>query len=206
MWRLESVGCQLVLEGLQHCLANCSLRELVPQDDSSWGEALLVGVVCGQDLVKARVVSTSHASQWSQVRLYWYIDLIVYDPVAETVKISTLLKGVPAKVCYHFCDTAFSAIVICNKSGCSSLDHLNLIGVCVGGWCPGCSGIFQYRADKRLVGSSLCSFLSYITGTIKLWSLHQGVWFWNIEEKNKNKTKTKKKNLLAVSLTKWGVL
>ena len=36
MWRLEGVGCQLVLEGLQRCLAYCSLRELVPQDDSSW--------------------------------------------------------------------------------------------------------------------------------------------------------------------------
>ena len=77
----------------------------------------------------------------------------MYDPVhhAESGKISTLLKGVPAKVCYHFCDTAFSAVVICNKSGCSSLDHLDLIGVCVDGWCPGCSGIFHYRADKRLV-------------------------------------------------------
>ena len=55
----------------------------------------------------------------------------MYDPVhhAESGKISTLLKGVPAKVCYHFCDTAFSAVVICNKSGCSSLDHLDLFGV-----------------------------------------------------------------------------
>ena len=36
----------------------------------------------------------------------------MYDPVhhAESGKISTLLKGVPAKVCYHFCDTAFSAV------------------------------------------------------------------------------------------------
>ena len=83
----------------------------------------------------------------------------MYDPVhhTESGKISTLLKGVPAKVCYHFCDTAFSSVVICNKSGCSSLDHLNLIGVCVGEWCPGCNGIFHYRADKRLVGSILCS-------------------------------------------------
>ena len=50
----------------------------------------------------------------------------MYDPVhhAESGKISTLLKAVPAKVCYHFCDTALSSVVICNKSGCSSLDHL----------------------------------------------------------------------------------
>ena len=74
MWRLEGVGCQLVLEGLQRCLAYCSLRELVPQDDSSWEEALLVGVVCGPDLVKARVVAPSHASRWSRVRLYWYVN------------------------------------------------------------------------------------------------------------------------------------
>ena len=47
MWRLEGVGCQLVLEGLQRCLAYCGLRELVPQDDGSWEEALLVGVVRG---------------------------------------------------------------------------------------------------------------------------------------------------------------
>ena len=79
----------------------------------------------------------------------------MYNPVhhAESGKISMLLKGVPAKVCCYFCDTAFSAVFICNKFGCSSLDHLNLISVCVGGWCPGCSGIFHYRADKRLVGS-----------------------------------------------------
>ena len=74
MWRLEGVGCQLVLEGLQCCLAYCSLRELVPQDDSSWEEALLVGVVRGPDLVKARVIASSHASRWSQVRLYRYVD------------------------------------------------------------------------------------------------------------------------------------
>ena len=54
MWRLEGVVYQLVLEGLQHCLAYCSLRELVPQDDSSWEEALLVGGIPGPDLVKAR--------------------------------------------------------------------------------------------------------------------------------------------------------
>ena len=74
MWRIEGVGCQLVLEGLQRCLAYCGLRELVPQDDGSWEEALLVGVVCSLDLVKERVVSSSHASRWSQVRLYWYVN------------------------------------------------------------------------------------------------------------------------------------
>ena len=73
MWRLEGASCQLVLEGLQRCLAYCSLRELVPQDDGSWEEALLVGVVRSPDLVKARVVSSSHAIRWSQVRPYWYV-------------------------------------------------------------------------------------------------------------------------------------
>ena len=54
-------------------------------------------------------------------------------------------------------------------------------------------------------------FLSLNTGTIKFWSLRQGVQFWNFEEKtktkqkNKNKTKKTKKNLSAVFLTKWGV-
>ena len=62
MWRLEGVGCQLVLEGLQRCQAYCSLRELVPQDDSSWEKVLFIDVVCGPDLVKARVVASSHAS------------------------------------------------------------------------------------------------------------------------------------------------
>ena len=72
----------------------------------------------------------------------------MYDPVhhAESTKISALLKGIPAKVCYHLCDTAFSAVV-----------HLNLIGVCVGGWCLGCSDIFYYKIDKYLEGSILCS-------------------------------------------------
>ena len=87
---------------------------------------------------------SSHASQWNQVWLYWYVDLFVYDAVhhAEPGKISTLLQGVPAKVCHHLCDTAGSAVVICNKSGCSSLDHINLIIGFIGEWCPGCSGIF----------------------------------------------------------------
>ena len=74
MWRLEGVGCQLVLEGLQRCLAYCGLRELVPQDDDSWEEALLVGAVRSLEVVKVRVVSSSHASRWSQVRPYWYVD------------------------------------------------------------------------------------------------------------------------------------
>ena len=42
MWHLEGVGGQLALEGLQRCLSYCSPRELVPQDDGSWKEALLV--------------------------------------------------------------------------------------------------------------------------------------------------------------------
>ena len=63
MWRLEGVGCQLVLKGLQRCLAYCSLRELVPQDDSFWEEALLEGVVRGPDLMKGKAVASSHASR-----------------------------------------------------------------------------------------------------------------------------------------------
>ena len=56
------MGGQLVLEGLQRCLAYCSLRELVPQDDSSWKEALLVDSVCRPDLEEARVMASSHTS------------------------------------------------------------------------------------------------------------------------------------------------
>ena len=79
MWRLEGVDCQLVLEGLQSSLAFGSLRELVSQDDRSWKEALLVGVVRDPDLVKARVVASSHhASRWSQVMLYWYVDYFYF--------------------------------------------------------------------------------------------------------------------------------
>ena len=44
-WRLEGMCGQLVMEGLQRCLAYCSLRELVPQYDGSWEEALSVGCV-----------------------------------------------------------------------------------------------------------------------------------------------------------------
>ena len=61
---LKDVGGQLVLEGLQRCLAYCSLRELVPQDNSSREEALLIGGVRSPDLVEARVVASSHASLW----------------------------------------------------------------------------------------------------------------------------------------------
>ena len=66
-WLLKDVGGQLVLEGLQRCLAYCSLRKLVPQDDSSREEALLVGGVRSPDLVEERVVeaeTSSHASLW----------------------------------------------------------------------------------------------------------------------------------------------
>ena len=45
MWHFEGVGGQLSLEGLQRCLSYCSPRELVPQDDGSWEEALLVSCV-----------------------------------------------------------------------------------------------------------------------------------------------------------------
>ena len=60
------------------------------------------------------------------------------------------------------------------------------------------------------LGLNLSFSLSINTGTIKFWSLRQGVQFWNFEEKTKtkqkNKNKTKKqKNLSAVFLTKWGV-
>ena len=47
-------------------------------------------------------------------------------------------------------------------------------------------------------------FLSHDTGSIKFWSLHQGVRILNFEEKtkqNKNKTKKQEKSL-AVFLTK----
>ena len=69
-----------------------TMRELVPQDDSS-REAVLVGGVRSPDLLEARVVACSHASRWSQVRLYWYVDSFVYDAVhhAEPSKISALL-------------------------------------------------------------------------------------------------------------------
>ena len=50
------VGGQLVLEGPQRCFAYYGLRVLVPQDDSSWKEALLVGGVGSPDLVEARVM------------------------------------------------------------------------------------------------------------------------------------------------------
>ena len=59
---------------LQRCLAYYSLRELVPQDENSWEEALLVGGVRGANLMKATVMVSSHASRWSQVRLYCYVD------------------------------------------------------------------------------------------------------------------------------------
>ena len=61
-WHLKGMSGQLVLEGLQRCLAYCSLRELVPQDDSSWKEALLVDCVCRPDLEEARVMASSHTS------------------------------------------------------------------------------------------------------------------------------------------------
>ena len=60
-------------------------------------------------------------------------------------------------VCYHLRDTADMAVVICNKYGCSSLDHFNLIVGCISEWCTGCSRIFHYGADKCLVGGILCS-------------------------------------------------
>ena len=52
-------------------------------------------------------------------------------------------------------------------------------------------------------------FLSFVTGTIKFWSLRQGVRIQNFEEKNKQNEKTiqkkNKQNLSAVFFIKWGV-
>ena len=42
MWRLVGVGSQLVLEGLQRCLAHGSLRELIPKYNGPREKALLV--------------------------------------------------------------------------------------------------------------------------------------------------------------------
>ena len=50
------MGGLLVLKGIQRCLAYCNLRELVPQDEGSWEEAVLVGGVRKPDLVEARVM------------------------------------------------------------------------------------------------------------------------------------------------------
>ena len=66
------------------------------------------------------------------------------------------------------------------------------------------------RADLTQADLTLSFFLSINTGTIKFWSLRQGVQFGILKKKQKQnkKTKTKqknKKNLLAVFLTKWGV-
>ena len=56
------MGGQLVLEGLQRCLAYCSLRKLALQDDGSLEEALLVSCVLCPDLEEARVMASSHTS------------------------------------------------------------------------------------------------------------------------------------------------
>ena len=56
------MGDQLVLEGLQCCLAHNSLRELVPQDDGSWEEALFIQFF---DLVRYCHFGVSLVSKYS---------------------------------------------------------------------------------------------------------------------------------------------
>ena len=55
----EGVGSKQLLDDFQCCLAHCSLRELAQQEDSSLEEAQLIDVVWRQDLMEARVVSST---------------------------------------------------------------------------------------------------------------------------------------------------
>ena len=59
----------------------CSLRELVPQDDSSWEEALLVGGVRSPDLVEARVVASSHSGFLTNHHFHPFDCLLLTDSV-----------------------------------------------------------------------------------------------------------------------------
>ena len=69
----EGAGGQQVLEDFQCCLAHCSLRELVPQDDSYWEEALLTDLVWRQDRWK-RESWPLHARRGSQIQLLVYVE------------------------------------------------------------------------------------------------------------------------------------
>ena len=92
-WRSVGDVGQLDQEGFQWCLANTSLRELIPQDNGAWEEALLADGVRHLNLEVARVVASSHASGWSKVWLYWYINELMYNIVhyAEHSMVSVLL-------------------------------------------------------------------------------------------------------------------
>ena len=61
------------------------------------------------------------------------------------------------RVSQSLCDAAGTAVIVSDKSCRPSLDLLNLSNICVVERCPGCRGILQYRTDKVLVGSLLCS-------------------------------------------------
>ena len=45
------MGDQLFMEGLQRCLAYCSLRELVPQDDGSCEDGSIHMIILNLDCV-----------------------------------------------------------------------------------------------------------------------------------------------------------
>ena len=90
------MGGQLVLEGLQRCLAYCNLRELVPQDDGSWEEALLVDcrtVFCA--------LQNSKSKMWLIfIPYYWFngiwaldvVNCLLFRKVVANIKIKKSQK------------------------------------------------------------------------------------------------------------------
>ena len=128
-WRSVGDVGQLDVEGFQWCLANSSLMELIPQDDSGWEEALLVDGISRPDLAEARVVASSCASGWSQVWLYWYTNELMYDTIhhAESSRVSRFCRVSQPSFIYHLGDTTRASVVVWYEPCCPLLYHLDLV-------------------------------------------------------------------------------
>ena len=62
---------------------------------------------------------------------------------------SSIFKGFPLKVMDHFRNGCGLLVVVCYKSGCSSLNFFfDFLSV----WIPNCGAVFYYWSDVGLVG------------------------------------------------------
>ena len=115
------------LESLQRCLANCYLRESIPQHDRSGEETLMVAGERCWNLHKACVMASGSVVKWSQVPFSGDVYLLVSNAVhhRQAGLVSALLQGIPTKVLTHGGDTTRMV----NRISFNS--HLTLLDIAV---------------------------------------------------------------------------
>ena len=145
------------LEGIKGGGHGYVCRQSVPLDYCSWKVTLLDELfgLCW-DEVGFRVVMSGSSSNWSEVLGVIYgnqvVDYFVEEDEADVS--SPLFQATPLQVLEHGSNTGFSAVVVTGITGCSPLNHLQLLLVFLSVGVPYCRCIFQLRSDKGFIGIS----------------------------------------------------